>query len=132
MRVITQSWFSKGKAITIPDVHAGKEYVVNIVYMITVLIRIAEWEASSCGVTHLEKYMFDSISQMSPISLNLRCCMELNYIKHLICSRLRQGYVIFHTRHVDCVFALATKMLTFEVSYLHFVHRQRSETCYTE
>ena len=31
-----------------------------------------------------------------------------------------------------CVFALATKMLTFEVSYLHFLHRQRFETCYTD
>ena len=31
-----------------------------------------------------------------------------------------------------CVFALATKMLTFEVLYLHFLHRQRSETCYTD
>ena len=31
-----------------------------------------------------------------------------------------------------CVFALATKMLTFEVSYLHFLPRQRSQTCYTD
>ena len=31
-----------------------------------------------------------------------------------------------------CVFYLATKMLTFEVSYLHYLHRQRSEPCYTD
>ena len=30
------------------------------------------------------------------------------------------------------VFTLATIMLIFEVSYLHFLHRQRSETCYTD